>query len=480
MTMSFVVGIDQGTTGTKAYRLSADGQFVALCAMEHRQIYPRPGWVEHDGRELLASVMRCLGAAEGAAAIGIANQGETVIAWDADSGEPLCNAIVWQDNRTQPTTERLKAEGAERMTLERAGLPLDPYFSASKLKWILDNVPRRGAARRSREPSARNERRFFLDRVGGVYATDVTTASRTSLMNLATGAVGRRVVPLVRRAHRAAAADPLDRGRVRTRRRNGVEIAASAVDQQAALFGHGCRAPGQAKITFGTGAFALAVTGGQPVSAPESGLLPTVAWRIGTQTTYAVDGGVYNAASALDWAQRVGLFARFDEIERFEAVSAIERGIVFVPALSGLACPYWDRSAAGLWVGMGLETSRQDLVQAVLEGVALRSAQAMAAMHARLPLAPIVSVDGGLSRNPYFCEFLARALNRTVSVPATADLTGLGISQLAYIGAGLSYDGSVPPTATPERTILPSAALADDLHARFANAVQRARGWRSG
>ncbi len=479
MTMSFVVGIDQGTTGTKAYRLSADGQFAALCAMEHRQIYPRPGWVEHDGRELLASVMRCLGAAEGAAAIGIANQGETVIAWDADSGEPLCNAIVWQDNRTQATTERLKAEGAERMTLERAGLPLDPYFSASKLKWILDNVP--AAAQLAGRGSLRlgTSDAFFLDRVGGVYATDVTTASRTSLMNLATGQWDAELcrlfgVPIELLPPIRSTVGELGRAAV-----NGVEITASAVDQQAALFGHGCRAPGQAKITFGTGAFALAVTGGQPVSAPESGLLPTVAWRIGTQTTYAVDGGVYNAASALDWAQRLGLFARFDEIERFEAVSAIERGIVFVPALSGLACPYWDRSAAGLWVGMGLETSRQDLVQAVLEGVALRSAQAMAAMHARLPLAPIVSVDGGLSRNPYFCEFLARALNRTVAIPATADLTGLGISQLAYIGAGLSYDGSVPPTAAPERTIMPSAALADDLHARFADAVQRARGWRS-
>jgi glycerol kinase len=174
-----------------------------------------------------------------------------------------------------------------------------------------------------------------------------------------------------------------------------------------------------------------------------------------------------------------GFFTRFDEIERFEGPSAIERGIVFVPALSGLACPYWDRTAAGMWLGMGLETSRQDLVQAVLEGVALRSAQAMAAMDARLPLAPIISVDGGLSRNLYFCAFLARALDRTVVIPATPDLTGLGISQLAFIGAGLSGDGSVPPVAAPERTIVPSTALANDLRARFADAVQRARGWRS-
>ena len=477
--MAFVVGIDQGTTGTKAYRLSADGQFTPLCAMEHRQIYPRPGWVEHDAHELLACVMRSVEAADGAAAIGIANQGETVIAWNAESGEPLCNAIVWQDNRTQATTERLKAEGAERTTLERAGLPLDPYFSASKLKWVLDNVP--AAAQLAARGHLRlgTSDAFFLDRVCGVYATDVTTASRTSLMNLTNSqwdpelcrlfGVPIELLPPIR-----STAGEFGRALA-----NGLEITASAVDQQAALFGHGCRAPGQTKITFGTGAFALAVTGTQPVSAPESGLLPTVAWRIGAQTTYAVDGGVYNAASALDWAQRLGMFARFDEIERFEGPSAIERGVVFVPALSGLACPYWDRTAAGLWLGMGLETSRQDLVQAVLEGVALRSAQAVAAMHARLPLASGVSIDGGLTRNPYFCAFLARALDRTVVIPATAHLTGLGISQLAFIGAGLSADGSVPPVAAPERTIVPSAALADDLHARFADAVERARGWRS-
>ncbi len=474
MTMAFVVGIDQGTTGTKAYRLSADGQFTSLCAMEHRQIYPRPGWVEHDARELLACVMRCLQAADGAAAIGIANQGETVIAWDADSGEPVCNAIVWQDNRTQATTERLKAEGAECVTLGRAGLPLDPYFCASKLKWILDNVPAAAQlASRGRLRLGTSDA-FFLDRVCGTYATDVTTASRTSLMNLATA---QWDVELCRLFGVPIELLPPIRSTVgEFGRANGLEITASAVDQQAALFGHGCREPGQAKITFGTGAFALAVTGRQPVSAPESGLLPTVAWRIGAHTTYAVDGGVYNAASALDWAQRVGVFARFDEIERFEAASAIERGIVFVPALSGLACPYWDRTAAGLWLGLGLETSRQDLVQAVLEGVALRSAQAIAAMHARLPLAPIVSVDGGLSRNPYFCQFLARALNRTVAIPATADLTGLGISQLAYLGAGLSCDGAVPSVTAPERTIAPSAALADDLHARFADAVRASTG----
>ena len=474
-----VVGIDQGTTATKAYRLSADGDFQQLCSIEHRQLYPQPGWVEHDPRELLASVEGCLDRAGVVAGAGLDNQGETVIAWDADNGEPVYNAIVWQDNRTQAFTDRLKAEDAEKITLERAGLPLDPYFSASKLRWILDHVS--GAAALAKRGKLRlgTSDAYFLDRLCGRYATDIVTASRTSLMNLATGewdaelcrlfGVPMQLLPPIRPSI----------GEFGIARRVNVPIVAGIVDQQAALFGHGCRMAGQAKITFGTGAFALAVTGRQPLGAPESGLLPTLAWRLGAHTTYAVDGGVYNAGSALDWARRLGLFSQFAEIEQFDAPSAIERGVVFVPALSGLACPYWDRSAAGMWLGMGLDTSSWDLVQAVFEGVALRSAQAMAAMHARLPLASSVSIDGGLARSPYFCQFLANALNRTVVIPATVDLTGLGISQLAYLGAGLSSDGSVPPVAAPERTIAPRAPLADAVHARFADAVKRARGWRT-
>ncbi len=474
-----VVGIDQGTTATKAYRLSAGGDFQQLCSIEHRQLYPQPGWVEHDPRELLASVEHCLDHAGTAAGAGLDNQGETVIAWDADSGEPVHNAIVWQDNRTQAFTDRLKADGAEHITLERAGLPLDPYFSASKLRWILDHVP--GAAALAKRGKLRlgTSDAYFLDRLCGRYATDIVTASRTSLMNLATGEWDAELCRLFGVPMQLLPPILPSVGEFGIARRVNVPIVAGIVDQQAALFGHGCRMAGQAKITFGTGAFALAVTGRQPVGAPDAGLLPTVAWRLGTQTTYAVDGGVYNAGSALDWTRRLGLFSQFAEIENFDAPGAIERGIVFVPALSGLACPYWDRSAAGMWLGMGLDTSSRDLVQAVFEGVALRSAQAMAAMHARLPLASSVSIDGGLARNPYFRQFLADALNRTVVIPATVDLTGLGISQLAYLGAGLSSDGSVPLVTAPERTIAPRVPLPDDVHARFADAVERARGWRT-
>jgi glycerol kinase len=256
-------------------------------------------------------------------------------------------------------------------------------------------------------------------------------------------------------------------------------LVASMADQQAALFGHGCHAPGQVKITFGTGAFALAIAGGTPLAAPDAGILPTVAWRIGSRTTYAIDGEVHNAASALDWAKRLGLFSTLRELRQIEGPSALERDLVFVPALSGLACPYRDRSAAGLWLGMDLDTARLDLVQALLEGVAMRSAQALKAMDERVPLSNTVSVDGGLSLIPHFCEFLARALNRTVVVPSTPDLTGLGCAQLAFVGAGLGPIETLPPVPPPDRMVTPESSLPAELHARFADAVERSRHWRS-
>ena len=474
----FVVGIDQGTTATKAFRLSADGEFRQLCSIKHRQIYPQPGWVEHDPNELFSNVEQCLERAGAAAGAGLANQGETVIAWDADSGKPVCNAIVWQDHRTQAFTARLKSEGAESITLARAGLPLDPYFSASKLRWILDHVPE--AARLAKRGKLRlgTSDAFFLDRLCGEYATDVVTASRTSLLNLATlqwdevlcdlFGVPMHLLPPIRATV----------GEFGSAKRSAIALVAGIVDQQAALFGHGCLEPGQTKITFGTGAFALALTGARSLSVPQRGILPTVAWRLGERPTYAIDGGVYNAASALDWARRIGLFERYADIAAFDGLSALERGLVFVPALSGLACPYWDRSAAGMWLGMGLETGRLDLARAVLEGVAMRSAQAIAAMNECLPLAATISIDGGLSQNRYFVDFLARALGRTVTVPSTPDLTGLGICRLALIGAGVCDVETLPPLPAPTQAFIAAAPLANELHLRYNDAVQRARGWR--
>ncbi|HEV8390433.1 MAG TPA: FGGY family carbohydrate kinase [Dongiaceae bacterium] len=472
-----VIAIDQGTTGSKVHRLRGDGRFETIAGFEHRQIYPRPGWVEHDPEELASHVEAALDRAGDAAAIGIANQGETVIAWDAETKRPIHNAIVWQDARTADVTERMKADGAEELTLGIAGLPLDPYFSAAKLRWLLDNVPEAKTLRSAGRLRLGTSDSFFLDRLTGRFATDVTTASRTSLMNLETLQWDQRLADLFGVPIECLPEIRPTAGLFAEAR--GIPVTASLVDQQAALFGHGCRRKGDAKITFGTGAFALAVAGAAAPRDAESGLEATIAWKIGdAPSAYALQGGLYNAASAVNWARSLGLFADYAEIDDFAGESAIARGLVFVPALSGLSCPYWDRRAAGLWLGMGLETTRADMMQALLEGVALLAEKVTAAIDKLSPLAPVLSIDGGLTRNRYFTRFLADAMNKRVRVPSSAELTGLGAAQLAMIGAGLADLDTLPPAPPPKAEIAPTAPLSADLHANFGEAVARSRNWR--
>jgi glycerol kinase len=470
------LAIDQGTTGTKAHLLRGDGTFETLQGFEHKQIYPQPNWVEHDPEELIAHLQASLALSKDAAAIGIANQGETVIAWDARTKRPIHNAIVWQDSRTSDATDKLKADGKEEVTLALAGLPLDPYFSASKLRWLLDHVPEAQPLRREGRLRFGTSDAYYLDRLAGTFATDVTTASRTSLMNLETLQWDPRLadlfgVPLECLPEiRPTTGDFGAMGKAR--------VTASLVDQQAALFGHGCRRRGDAKITFGTGAFALAVAGGTVPRDTKSGLESTIAWKLGdAPCAYALQGGIYNAASAVNWARGLGLFADYKEIDAFAAESAISRGLAFVPALSGLSCPYWDRRAAGLWLGMGLDTTKADMMQALLEGVALLAETVLATIDTLSPLGSTVSVDGGLSRNSYFTRFLAEATNKRIRVPASAELTGLGAAQLAMLGAGAATLDSLP-APKPRTEIAPSAPLSRDLHARFADAVARSKSWR--
>ncbi len=475
--MTAVFAIDQGTTGSKAYRLESSGKFERVGGFDHRQIYPQQGWVEHDPLELLDHVRRLLEQAGDAVAFGLANQGETVIAWDADGGEPVCNAIVWQDARTLPLTEQLKKEGAAKLVTTRAGLPLDPYFSASKLRWIIDNVPRatqllkRGKLRLGTSDS------FFLDRLAGVYATDVTTAARTSLMNLDTGQWDPELCRLFGVPIEALAEVRPTTGAFGSAGR--LPIVANVVDQQAALFGHGCRHGGQAKITFGTGAFALTVADRNVAAEAAAGMIRTVAWKLdGRPLAYAMEGGIYDAAAAVNWARTLGLFKEYVEIDHFAAPPAIERGLVFVPALSGLSCPYWDRNAAGMWLGLGADTTKTDMMQALLEGVALLAAEVIAAMGRATPLQGSISIDGGLSNNRYFCNFLGRALGQPVVVAGSADLTGLGCAQLALIGSGLADLDSLPPPPPARNRVTSSTPLSDAARKRFRDAVKRCSNWR--
>jgi glycerol kinase len=477
MTIPAVVAIDQGTTGSKACRLDTSGKLEPLGGLQHRQILPQPGWVEHDANELLDHVRQLATRAGDAVALGLDNQGETVVAWDADSGKPVYNAIVWQDARTLDVTAKLKAGGAECLTIARAGLPLDPYFSASKLRWIIDHVARakslldRGKLRLGTSDS------FFLDRLAGVYATDVTTASRTSLMNLDTGQWDPELCRLFGVPLEALPEIRPTAGSFGTTGK--LAIAASICDQQAALFGHGCRRAGQAKITFGTGAFALAVADSNIAADRAAGMTRTAAWKIGNgPIAYAIEGGAYDAASAINWARGLELFQEYAEIDDFAAPPAIERGIVFVPALSGLAAPYWDRNAAGMWLGLGLDSTKSDMMQSMLEGIALLASEVIDTMHKATPLAGAISIDGGLSNNRYFCRFLARALGRPVAVPGSADLTVLGAAQLAMIGAGLCDIDSLPAAPAERRRESGEPPLPAQMRERFRSAAERCRNWR--
>ena len=481
MSEKFVIAVDQGTTGTAIHRLAADGAFESLSNTQHKQIYRKPGWVEHNPEELIAQVTAGLDRAAGATGIGIANQGETVVAWDYQTKQPVYNAIVWQDARTQEKVEQLKAAGHEETTLNRAGLPLDPYFSATKLKWLLDHCSEARDLRSEGRLCLGTSDAFFLDRLAGACVTDVTTASRTSLMNLETldwdpvlcDLFGVPIECLPKIVSTTGAIGEIQAGAAK-----GIPVTASAVDQQAALFGHGCRQPGDLKFTFGTGAFALCVTGDKPLKDPGSGLLPTVAWRLdGGNATYAVDGGIYNAASAVNWARGIGLFAEFREIQAFPDC-ALARGLAFVPALSGLGCPYWDRSAGGMWLGLGLETTKSDMMQSILEGIAFRAGQVIGAMENLLPISRRLSIDGGVSNNGSFCEFRSKVLNRVLTVPATVELTGFGAAQFALIGAGLATIDTLPASPAPRQKIIPAEPIDPQLTEKFRRAVDRSRKWR--
>ena len=341
------------------------------------------------------------------------------------------------------------------------------------MRWIIDHVDEARALLKQGRLRIGTSDAFFLDRLTGTFATDVTTASRTSLMSLDTMqwddellklfGVPRACLPEIR-----SSTGPFGEHR-------GVAITANLVDQQAALFGHGCAKEGDAKITFGTGAFALAVAGNGRPPKNDAGLVATVAWKQGpSPPAFALDGAVYNAASAVNWARSLGLFSSYEEINSFAAPSALSRNIVFVPALSGLACPHWDRSASGLWIGLGLDTTRQDMMQALLEGIALRATEVMEAMAKSLPLGNTISIDGGLANNPHFTQFLADALNHTVTVASTTELTALGTARMAMMGLGAT---SLPPLPSPARSHEPDHPITEEHKQRFQKALARAKGW---
>jgi glycerol kinase len=468
-----IAAIDQGTTSTRVLTLDADGHLHPVLSLAHAQTYPAPGHVEQDAEELLANILRCLAAAA-PQAVGLSNQGESCLAWDARDGRPICPVISWQDDRTADLCARLEEAGAAALVMDRAGLPLDAYFPASKLGWIMRHVPRAADLAGAGHLRLGTTDAFFRDRLTGRFETDVATASRTSLMTLSTGTWDADLCRLFGVPMAALPRIGPTSGDLGTLP-GGALLRASVVDQQAALYGHGCRRPGDAKVTFGTGAFVQCVTGAL-VRPARPGPLPTVAWqRAGDAVTYALDGGVYAAASAVNWARGLGLFTDHDAISAFDAPPAIDRGMAFVPALAGLGCPHWSRAARGAWLGLALASDKADLMQALLEGVALRTVEVLAAMADLHPVSGALSVDGGLSRNGYFRQFLAEVAGHDLFLPDETEQTAAGLARMAAEASGLDL-----PQPKEGQTLRASPARRAARMARFAAARQAVESYAAG
>lgn len=462
--------IDQGTTSTRLLVVDEAGMRISG-SLSHQTSYPHPGWVEQDPFEILANMRRLVAEAGHLDALGLANQGESCLAWDGATGEPLTAIIVWQDNRTAAELAALALADAARITA-LSSLPPDPYFSASKLGWIIRNVPAARTARDRGTLRLGTTDAFIFDRLGGRFVTDRATASRTSLMNMRTGLWDAGLctlfgVPI--ECLPEIVPNVADFGR-----HGGIPIRAAIVDQQAALYGHGCRAPGDAKITFGTGAFALAVTDGPVPPETAAGLLPTVAWDLGTGARYAIDGGLYDAGTAIDWAIRAGLADGIADFQHFDAPPAFERGIVFIPAFSGLAAPLWDRTAVPIITGLTPQSTRRDICQALLEGIALSAALLVDAMSKVVPLTGALSIDGGVSRSPYFAQFLADSLGRPVTVRGFSERTALGVAAIVADSLGVPLPSPLEPD-----TIWQPAPVPSRLE-RFRALQQRSIGLRPG
>jgi glycerol kinase len=454
-----VLAIDQGTTSSRAMVFDAAGQPRARAQIELPQIYPQPGWVEHDPRRLwedsLTAARAAVADAGGPgsiAAIGLTNQRETTIVWERASGRPLHNAIVWQDRRTAAACERWRREGAEPLVRERTGLVLDPYFSASKLAWILDHVEGARARARRGELCFGTVDCFLLWHLSGgrVHATDASNAARTLLFDIRRQRWDEDLLKLF-----DIPADLLPEvrdssGPFATSERSlfgqGLAVSGIAGDQQAATFGQAAFAPGNIKVTYGTGAFLLANTGERMVSSRHR-LLTTVAWRLKGRVTYAVEGSIFIAGAALQWLRDgLGVIAKAADSEPLARGVDNTGGVYMVPAFAGLGAPYWDAGARGAILGLTRQSGVAEIARAALEAVAYQTRDLTEALGEDMKSAGgggavgRLRVDGGLVVNDWAMQFLADMLGVTVERPAVTETTALGAAYLAGMAAGVYGD----------------------------------------
>jgi len=493
--MKYILALDQGTTSSRAILFDRDGAIAAIAQKEFGQIFPRPGWVEHDAQEIWATqsavAVEALGRANAGpgdvAAIGITNQRETTILWDRETGRPIHNAIVWQDRRTAEFCDRLKADGHAPLINEKTGLVVDAYFSGSKIAWMLDNVAgARERAEQGRIAFGTVDSWLVWNLTGGrVHLTDVTNASRTMLFNIHTMAwddellkivgVPRAVLPEVRSSSEVYGRVSAGLGLA------DLPIAGIAGDQQAALFGQMCVSPGLTKNTYGTGCFLLQNTGSKPV-ASRNQLVSTVAWQVDGRTEYALEGSVFIGGAVVQWLRDgLGLIQRSSDVEQLATSVDDNGGVYLVPAFAGLGAPHWDPYARGLMVGITRGTTAGHVARAAVESIAYQVGDLLDAVQrdSGIPLAEL-RVDGGAASNDLLMQFQADLLGVPVVRPAVTETTALGAAYLAGLAVG--FCGSPAEIAQQWRVdkrfepAMPRTK-ADGLRARWREAVSRAGNW---
>jgi glycerol kinase len=493
--MSVILALDQGTTSSRAIVFDAKGAILAVAQKEFTQVFPRPGWVEHDPEEIWVTqitvaheaLARAGIQARDVAAIGITNQRETTVVWERKTGRPLCNAIVWQDRRTAAACDALKARGLETRVTEKTGLVLDPYFSGTKLAWILDNVPgARAAAEGGRLAFGTVDSWLVWKLSGGAaHVTDVTNASRTLLYDIHAGSwdeelleifrVPRAVLPEVRPSSGIAATTAGGALAART------PIAGIAGDQQAALFGQRCVAPGMTKNTYGTGCFMLMHTGTTPARSRNK-LLTAAACGTGAAREYALEGSVFVAGAVVQWLRDgLGIIRDSGDVEALATSVPDNGGIYFVPAFAGLGSPHWDAYARGAIVGLTRGTSAGHIARAALEAIAYQTADVLTAMQSDSGIGlKELRVDGGAARNDTLMQFQADLLGVSVVRPRVTETTALGAAYLAGLAVGYwKSPEELGAQWQAERRFEPrmERARAQELMGKWWRAVERSKSW---
>ena len=452
--MSFILAIDQGTTSTRAIVFDKKGNIIAVSQQEITQFFPKPGWVEHNATEIWDTVRDTVKevtekvGADNISAIGITNQRETTVVWDKRTGKPVYNAIVWQSRQTVDICESLKAKGLDPEVRYKTGLLIDAYFSGTKIKWILDNVP--GA----REDALAGHLLFgTIDTwvlwnltEGNVHATDYTNASRTMIYNIRekcwdADLLSALEIPVSMLPVVMDSSTVYGTARSEVMGTDGIPVAGIAGDQQAALFGQGCFSPGMAKNTYGTGCFMLMNTGTEAVASP-NGLLTTIAWGIGGEVEYALEGSIFVAGSAVKWMRdTVELFTDVSETDPIARTLPSSEGVYFVPAFVGLGTPYWDSEVRGAIFGLTRGSTRSHLIRATLESVAYQTRDVLSVMEKDSGISlKGLRVDGGMVANNFLMQFQCDILNVKVERPVVQETTALGAAYLAGLATGYWKD----------------------------------------